>query len=278
MLDRFKILTDELDHPEGVAWGRDGRIYAGGEAGQIYAISLEGEVEEVANTGGSILGLAVDAAGSIYACDEGNCEVVRIDPESGRVQTLSSGTRDDSMREPNYPAFDTAGNLYVTDSGGWQKDTGLIFRINPGGNTSVWSRFLPRYPNGCCLSPDGRSLYIVESCFPGVSSVPILSDGSAGDPAAIIEMPGTVPDGIALDSAGDLYIACYRPDRIYRFTKKGVLEILADDPTGVVLNTPTNVAFVGPRLDLLAVANVGEWHLLLGDIGRRGTPLFYPRL
>ena len=44
-LDGFTTFATGLDHPEGAAWGPDGRIYAGGEAGQIYAIGLDGSVE-----------------------------------------------------------------------------------------------------------------------------------------------------------------------------------------------------------------------------------------
>ena len=52
--------------------------------------------------------------------------------------------------------------------------------------------------------------------------------------------------------------------------------MLADDWQGVVLNAPTNVAFVGAGLDLLAVANVGEVTLVIGDVGARGLALRYP--
>jgi sugar lactone lactonase YvrE len=280
MLDRFSVLTEDLDHPEDLVWDpATGRIYAGGEAGQIYAVSLDGEVAEVADTGGGILGLAVDAAGVIYACDEGRAEVLRVDPGSGAVEVYSSGTAARPMIEPNYCAFDAAGDLYVTDSSDWEEQNGAIYRVAPGGETVVWTEALRRYPNGCCLAPDGRSLLVVESSLPGVWRVPIGDDGSAGTPALVIELPAAhVPDGIALDESGDLYIACYRPDRVYRLPPGGALETLADDPLGLKLNTPTNVAFVGADLDRLAVANVGEWHLLLGDIGRRGAPLFYPRV
>jgi gluconolactonase len=61
----LRILAEGLDHPEAVAWGINGRMWAGGEAGQLYAISLEGAVEEVARTGGFVLGLAVDAEGRV---------------------------------------------------------------------------------------------------------------------------------------------------------------------------------------------------------------------
>ena len=56
MLDRFLPFAEGLDHPEGVAWGPDGRIYAGGEAGQIYAIEADGTVEQLASTGGFLYG------------------------------------------------------------------------------------------------------------------------------------------------------------------------------------------------------------------------------
>ena len=109
--------------------------------------------------------------------------------------------------------------------------------------------------------------------------MPIGGDGAAGEPELVLQLPSaTVPDGVALDDNGELYVACYRPDRVYRLGASGELEVVADDPRGLKLNTPTNVAFVGPALDRLAIANVGEWHILIGDIGARGVPLFYPTI
>jgi gluconolactonase len=280
MLGMFTILTEDLDHPEDLVWDPlSGRIYAGGEAGQIYAVSLDGEVEQVADSGGGILGLAVDADGTIYACDEGRAEVLRVDPRSGDIEVYSRGTSQRPMIEPNSCAFDAAGSLYVTDSSDWEGQNGVIYRVAPGGETVVWTDALRRYPNGCCLAPDGRSLYVVESSLPGIWRVPIADDGRPGDPASVIELPDAhVPDGIALDEAGALYIACYRPDRVYRFCGRGALKVVADDPLGLKLNTPTNVAFVGPALDRLAIANVGEWHILIGDVGASGAPLVYPSI
>jgi len=278
MLGQFTVLTEDLDHPEDLCWDPlSGRIYAGGEAGQIYAVSLDGEVEQIADSGGGILGLAVDAAGAIYACDEGRAEVLRVDPRTGAIEVYSAGTRQRPMIEPNYGAFDAAGRLYVTDSSDWEAQNGVIYRIAPGGETVVWTNALRRYPNGCCLAPDGGSLYVVESSLPGIWRVPIGDDGAAGEPMPVVALPDThVPDGITLDDEGAMYIACYRPDRVYRLGVSGELEVIADDPRGLKLNTPTNSAFVGAALDRLAIANVGEWHILVADIGARGAPLFYP--
>ena len=47
MLDRFDDLADGLNHPEGVTWNPfDGLVYAGGEGGELYAVTLDGEVEQ----------------------------------------------------------------------------------------------------------------------------------------------------------------------------------------------------------------------------------------
>src|SRR5437870_8152432 len=185
MLDRFRVFAEGLDHPEGVAWDPRGHVVAGGEAGQIYEVSLEGDVREVANTGGFVLGVALDAHGRIYACDLNRHEVVRVDPAKGTVEVYSSGSEARSMRVPNYPVFADDGTLYVTDSGAWNENSGVIFRVLPGGDTEVWTTELSRFPNGCCLTPEGDALVVVESLVPGVSRIPILDDGTAGRPELI---------------------------------------------------------------------------------------------
>jgi len=276
-LGGFRELAAGLDHPEGITWGPDGRVYAGGEAGQIYAISLEGTVEQMASTGGFIYGVTPDGDGAVYACDFGRAEVARIAP-SGDVETYSKGTADHPLRVPNFSAFDDRGNLYVTDSGAWGKDDGLVFRVEPGGATIVWSDAVPRFPNGCCLSADAGWLHVIESHGRCVSRIPIGDDGSAGPPEVVVELPGSQPDGIAFADDGTLFVGCYRPDRVYRIEPDREPEVLAEDPDGIVLNQPTNVAFIGPGLDRLAIASLGGWSVVVADVGVRGLPLRYPHL
>ena len=274
-LDDFETVATGLDHPEGVAVGPDGSLFAGGEAGQIYRVGPGGAVEEIASTGGFIYGVVVDGSSDVFACDFGKAAVVRVSA-TGEVATYSNGAAGRPMRVPNFAAFDDGGNLYVTDSGEWGDDDGVLYRIAPGGATEVWTEATPRFPNGCCLTAGGEALLVVESHGRAVVRVPIEDDGGAGRPEPVVDLSGSQPDGIALAEDGTMFVGCYRPDRIYRIPPGGPVEVFADDPDGVVLNQPANVAFSGPNLDRLVVSSLGGWSLIAAPAGVRGLPLRYP--
>ena len=276
---QVSMFASGLDHSEGIAWGLDGYVYAGGEAGQIYRISLNsGKVTEIANTGGFILGLALDASNNIYACDVSDRSIKKITPD-GYVTTYATGTDEDPFITPNYPVFDSKGNLYVCDSGDWKQDNGKIFKISPGGISEVWDRRLKEFPNGICISPDEGYLVVAMSLNPPrIAKVLIDRDGNPDKIDTLVEIPGTVPDGVLFDRQGFIYVSCYRPDRIYRLSPLGDLEILADDFEGTVISAPTNLAFCGNGLNVLLGTNLGRWHISKYNADAIGLPLKYPEL
>jgi gluconolactonase len=267
-LDRFSTLADGLDHPECVAVGPDGRLYAGGEAGQIYRLDESGPTL-LANTGGFVLGLCLDADSVIYACDQVRQEVVRIGHD-GTVEPYSA-----SIQIPNYPVFTSDGTLFVSDSGDWDGHNGSLWRIAPDGDSERLDVAVGSFPNGLALSPDGEWLYVALSQMPGVARIRLVDGRPVDEPEVVISMPGHVPDGLAVLADGDLLIACYSPDAIYRL-HDGELTLLAHDPRRVVLAAPTNIAFHGPGRTHLAVGSLGRWHIASADIGRPGAPLWYP--
>jgi len=277
-IDSFSMFCEGLDHPECVTRGPDGVTYAGGEAGQIYRISLDGKKEQIATTGGFLLGICMDAGRNVYACDAGRNEVMRVTP-AGTSSTYSKGSVQRAMVNPNFPVFDRVGNLYVTASGHWKKHDGCTFRIRPGGETEIVDEAASKFPNGCALSADGTFLYIVQSLMPGVVRLAIRGEHERlGPPEKVVELPGTVPDGVAFDVKGNLFISCYTPDIIYRVSPAGELAVLAQDPLRVTFASPTNIAFCGEDRRTLVVANLARWHLSKTTMSEPGQPLHYPAL
>jgi len=267
--------AEGLDHPECVTWGSDGYAYAGGEGGQLYRINVaENKFEQFSQAPNFVGGMCQDGSGNLYFCS-GN-RVYKANSK-GDISEYSSGTPRVPMVGPNYPAFDKDGNLYVTDSGEWKKDNGRIFKITPDGQTKIWSEALQTFPNGICLSSDGSYLYVAVSLNPPrIERIPIGPTGEAGKPEIVVDMPNSVPDGLAFDSDGNLYISCYRPDSIFRLDPGGALEVLVHDYEGTLIAAPTNIAFCGDNLDDLLSANLGRWHISRYNLKASGLPLNYP--
>ena len=276
-LSSFRTFADGLDHPEGVSRGPNGLVYAGGEAGQVYKVHSDGTVDTIATTGGFLLGLCLDAESNVFACDIKHKAVFRISP-TGEVEVYSNGTTDRKMVTPNYPVFDPEGNLFVADSGSWHKKDGCIYRIRPGGPTEIASREFAEFPNGLAISPDASEMYVALSNVPSVAKAKILPDGKLATPELVVEMPGIIPDGLAFDAEGSLYIACYTPDIIYRYSSNGELTVFAEDWESTTISSPTNVTFVGEQLKTMVVASLSRWHLACANVEVAGCPLHYPTI
>jgi gluconolactonase len=262
----IEVLVDGLDHPEGVCWDPFAEVlWAGGEAGQVYRVQLEGGAETVAQAPGFVHGLAVDGRGRLVLCCRNENALCVLD--GAAITTVR-----DAFTFPNYPAFAPEGDLYVSDSGSWGANDGRIVRLTRDGELELLSDELSDFPNGCAVTADGRYLWIVESRRPTVNRF----DLQTGELEEVTRLDGTVPDGVAFTADGGVVISCYRPDRIVHLDEAGRAEIVAEDPQGTLLAAPTNVAFAGPRLDHLVCANLGRWHLALVESGLRGAPLHYP--
>jgi len=275
VIDRFDVLAEGLNHPEGVAWSPvDGHVYAGGEGGEFYRVSLDGEVEELGATGGSMLGIAVDGRGRVYACDDGNGEIARIDPTTRTIETFARGVGDVELDEPNVAAFGPDGSLFVTCSG---DDRPEIVRIREG-VTQRWCDELVEYPNGMVVLPSGDAMLVVESRAQRIARVPIGPDGTAGPATTFAELPDTDADGLALDAARHVWATLYRPDGLVRFDPDGREVMRVDDHLATTLDAPTNMVFVGEGLRRAVIANVGDRFLSWADLGVAGAPLHYPEV
>ncbi len=120
--ENFEVFASGLDHPECCAFDREGNLWAGGEAGQVYRIDSRGKVEEVANLGSFNAGLAFSQADELFVCNPAQ-GLIKLE-KSGRHERFASEAGGERLTCANYPLFDAAGNLYVSDSGHWMKRNG----------------------------------------------------------------------------------------------------------------------------------------------------------
>lgn len=272
-----------VDHPESISVGPKGEAYTTGTAGQVYRLNLENNTaEQFASTAPRrVLGQAVDADGNLYCADCGDGKVIRITPQ-GEETTYATGPGGKRFRCTNYPAFDRHGNLYLSDSGDWTDEVnGYIYKIPPdGGEARLWYPEPVCTPNAIGLDAEERYLYFVETFGSSICRIEIRADGSAGTLERIYTWPKNVPDGLALDEEGRIWIAFHRPDTI-RVLDPNTREVttLAEDWRGNQLRSPTDVAFAGPNRDILLAATLGNLCVHRFDnVGVRGLQLNHPKL
>jgi gluconolactonase len=271
-IEGFSVFATNLDHPECLAFDRTGHLYAGGEAGQIYRVAPEGGVAtQLCALGGFTGGIA-------FTPDD--VELLVCNPQHGLLMVRKDGSHrvfathagDHKLICPNYPVFAPDGSLYVTDSGNWRKRNGLVLRYTPDGRGEILTDPLG-YTNGLALTPDGRTLYMVESDTNSIHRFTLSQNGAASAPSLFASNAGWLPDGLALDAAGNLLCSCYASDDVHRYTPAGEYSLLAHDPFAILLSRPTNMAFGGPNFDDLFFANLGRTTITRVHYGTKGQPL-----
>ncbi len=276
-LERARIFYDggrttiRLRHPECVAIDDDGNVWCGGESGEIYRIDRDGStLELVASCGGATLGIAFDGRGYLYACDALEATVDRLDLSTGSLEPFTR-ERAGRMQIPNFPVIDIRRRcLYVSDSYSFAEAGPGIWRFDlDSGEGELWYASPLRFANGMALAPDGDMLYVAETFARRVVAVAVEDDGSPSGPTIIAEAIDRLPDGLAIDVEGTLYISCYEPSRLYRL-RRGRIELLLDDPDAHMLCHPTNCAFRGSEL---FIANLGRCHITQVTLDVPGLPL-----
>jgi gluconolactonase len=174
------------------------------------------------------------------------------------------------FRGTNDVTIDGKGRIWFTNDSA--TDSGGVFRIDVDGTlTRVLGPNDAQYPNGLMVSPDDRTLYVLETNgdlngHRTLAAFDLSADGSASNYHVLHNFyPGRGGDGMTVDSAGNLWVAAGqnhtrasqngRPSTETLDTKAGVYEFAPDGrqlnfypiPTDLV----TNVAFGGPDLRTL---------------------------
>ncbi len=256
--------SPRLDHAECVVAGSGGDLWCGGEGGQIYRINGH-DIEQRASTGGFILGLAFDGQKTLYACDLAAACVWALDTESGALDVFADGVPGHRIIAPNFPLLLPDGSLLVSDSGNAHEPRAGILRFDASGTGEVWHDQPLDFANGLARSRDGSVLFVVESWASRILAIDLDEHHRPAGPfRPHVDLPGCIPDGIAVGPDDALYVGCYEPSAVLRVPGPGDVELVAHDTFAHTLCHPTNVTFRGR---LLIAANLGRWHLTGIDIG-----------
>lgn len=214
---------------------------------------------------GNSNGLALDPGGALIACEHGARRVARGDGASGAtVVDRFEGRR---LNSPNDVTVRADGTIYFTDPpygiSDAQRELAFmgVFRVAPGGALTAEHRgALTDRPNGVALSPAADRLYVGDSEAATVHVFDVAADGALSGRRTFVTTAAT-PDGLAVDAAGDLFVAtaagveAYAPDG----RRWGVI---------AVPEQPSNVAFGGADgRTLLVTARTGVYQIALAVPG-----------
>jgi sugar lactone lactonase YvrE len=245
--------------PGGIAVDRFGIVYVADTGNNtIRKITRDGSVGTLAGLankagcqdgrGGAArflapLGIALDGAGNIYVAEFANDLIRKITP-GGEVSTFAGsagnpgsadGTGDNAhFRNPWSVAVDSTGDVFVADRSNF-----TIRQISPTGRVSAFAGF-PGFQGGA----DGPGTY-----------------ARFHDPL-----------GIAVDSAGDVYVADAGNFTIRKISSFGMVSTLAGMPgrAGVVDGAGSSAAF--SNIQAVAVGELGNLYVLDRDSIRKVTP------
>jgi sugar lactone lactonase YvrE len=246
----FDPLSGEL--PEGIVVDKVGNIYFSFDPlGEVWKISPGGTPKLFKAFGDAgALGMAVDVPGKVYVAratfNPDTHGVWRIDQDAAAERLAGS----ENIVYPNSLAFDKLGNLYVTDT-----ILGAVWRIPPNGTAELWLQHvvleglnLPEIPIPFPLGANGIAyrkgdLYVANTEKAHVVRIPVLGDGSPGEPQIVAEGSDLFPlDGIALDVHGNIYTLVIAQSTLVRIDPEtGSITTLASAAEG--LDFPASLAF-----------------------------------
>jgi gluconolactonase len=218
-----ETLSDDCGFTEGPVWNPDGYyLFSDIPANCIYKIDPAGRREIFVEKSGTDQphdpdlnatqigsnGLAYDAAGNLLVCRHGAHSIARYD---GRKMTELAGSfRGHLLNSPNDLILHSDGRLFFSDPPYGLRDGKLnpdryqerafVFMLTGGKLQMICDRY--QYPNGVCLSPDEKMLFICSN-KPFEQFVSMYDTRNMKYMGIFAEENG---DGIDIDRACNIYL------------------------------------------------------------------------
>jgi len=231
---RFATLPEGPGNPEGIAADANGNIYVAtfdfSTTNVVHIFGTNGRLVTTIPLPGAVpLGLAFDAGGNLYVANFGGGSVIKFSPPftSASVPTANYTVctlvlfADCGL---NAMAFDSNGDLYVSDSFG-----GKIYKIDlPAGTVSVFVSdeqlkpapaphgFPPFGANGLAFSSDGTILFVANTADDKILTVNVATQAISVFAESI-----NGADGILFDGLGRLWVAANQGDEVVALNAEG---------------------------------------------------------
>lgn len=248
---------------------------------RIMKLAADGSQSVFRADSGRTNGNTFDQLGRLLSCEGaemgpgGRRRVVRTDLTTGEVVVLTERYEGARYNSPNDVVVDGRGRIYFTDP--CYADRSLmemeiegVYRIDPDGLvTRILQQPQIQRPNGIAITPDDRTLYLVDSNPSAggnrkIWAFDLSTEGTLSNQRLVYDFsPSRGGDGMRLDMEGNLWVAA----GINRARRAGET---TDHPAGVYVISPagiqlgcvpipedlvTNLAFGGPdKKDLFVTA------------------------
>lgn len=201
--------------------------------------------------------------GAHWVCDTRRVAIARFNPDGSPAgEVLRGRCAGVVVHCPNDLLVDSDQNLYFTDS---VRERGKVFFVGADGRERVVATGID-YANGLALSPDETRLYVAESHRNRILMLDLNEPGHCRKPPDVFApLPvhpsgnplGNLPDGLAIDHRGRLWVAHYGLGAVQVLSEGG--EVLASLETHLPLTS--NLCFLEdapPRQTLLVTGGYGE--------------------
>ena len=219
----IKVINAKSGFPEGPLWHKDKLFYV--EYGSQTVMTWDGKQNQefwrMDGCGPSAI-VALPAGDFLVTCyDSGS--IARISAEGKTTAEYKQDKEGRKFQGPNDFVADKKGGVYFTASGPWESEpiVGMVFYMDPKGEILQVADDL-HYANGIALSNDGKTLFLAESEASRVIQFKVQQGGSLADRRLFVRIgqgdPDSgsfaYPDGLKMDSKGNLYIGQYSKGRI----------------------------------------------------------------
>ena len=220
-----RILAEGIYFGEGPRW-RDGRLwFSDFHAHAVKSVSLAGDVRTEVELDDQPSGLGWMPDGSLLIVSMVKRQVLRRFPDGRLALHADLGAVADF--HCNDMVVDDRGRAYIGNFG-FDLHAEAPFRpaelvlVPPDGPPRIVADDLA-FPNGCVITPDGRTLVVGESGGARLTAFTVAADGSLGERRVWALLESAVPDGICLDAEGAIWVASPVGNEVLRVQEGGAV-------------------------------------------------------